>query len=762
MVNLERHLRLCHKWTPGCVKGVRNRLGLRREREIKAGNKKKQFTAKVCPIPSCNRLVKRLNNHLRQVHKITEKKKIVPLLSQAQKSTHCMEAKKLEAVVPNILKSSLGDAANNERTTDAVNNEREIRENEDSKECLIASVEPCQANVFYDVENLIEDEESSEDEEDTDEEETEFFVSDADVLNNIPESNLKTSEQADHVFSDICKFKIWLKSVDGGRKTDRLANAHASQILVVHKAVNGDSSLEGLNDMKAVRDKWLMPFITQRQPGTTMTYLHSLIHWYNFVINENSCSFQFDAEMGRTCIGKVKHWTKSMRKQLTRRKWEKRAEDAEKLATPEDFATFDNSEIVRSAIKIVGNFMSSSGMHLRKREYTTVRDYLISILCTDNGSRTGAIANMTIEEVRRAEKDGDAMLITVLDHKTLQSTGPAILVLSLATFSYLDVFIQKIRGQVPIAHPKYGDNVFLRWNGKAMNTSRVSEQFRAFWYKAVGKHMNASIMRKSCVSQVHFNRPDMKVELAAHMCHSVKTAENVYCLKEKKANSAKTSLFLRNIMRQDGGHEDRVKQPEKRSSSPDLFQSLAQSDRSESAAGSKSEDSQLRSIFKDIIESENPPSMSTVKGRLNQNAAFIGRSRAIYGKIQYWIRQKKSESASLPNEIETNDERLERYGLIQNKRKEKNHYQSSVSDMESSVQEKSDSEGRLKFSKADGHIIANIFKDYVTCQRVAKADEVIKISKESHRMRHLNSFLDEMQIVDKVRNMAKKYKKEHK
>ncbi len=57
--------------------------------------------------------------------------------------------------------------------------------------------------------------------------------------------------------------------------------------------------------------------------------------------------------------------------------------------------------------------------------------------------------------------------------------------------------------------------------------------------------------------------------------------------------------------KQDGGHEDRVKQPEKRSSSPDLFQTLAQSDLSESVAGSKSEDSQLRSILKDIIESEN-------------------------------------------------------------------------------------------------------------------------------------------------------------
>ncbi len=62
---------------------------------------------------------------------ITEKKKVVPLLSHAQKSTYNIEAQKLEAVLPNTLKSCLGDAVGKQRNT---LEEKNIRENEDSKE----------------------------------------------------------------------------------------------------------------------------------------------------------------------------------------------------------------------------------------------------------------------------------------------------------------------------------------------------------------------------------------------------------------------------------------------------------------------------------------------------------------------------------------------------------------------------------------------------------------------------------------------------
>lgn len=61
--------------------------------------------------------------------------------------------------------------------------------------------------------------------------------------------------------------------------------------------------------------------------------------------------------------------------------------------------------------------------------------------------------------------------------------------------------------------------------------------------------MNASLMRKSFVTKVHQERPDMKVNLATQMCHSVQTAENVYFLTDKKEKAALTSNFMREIIR---------------------------------------------------------------------------------------------------------------------------------------------------------------------------------------------------------------------
>ncbi len=73
------------------------------------------------------------------------------------------------------------------------------------------------------------------------------------------------------------------------------------------------------------------------------------------------------------------------------------------------------------------------------------------------------------------------MVMTVLDRKTLNSTGPAILGVSLLTLQYLDIFSSKMRARIVEITDSTSDHVFLSFiNGTPMNSSNVSDRLGAF------------------------------------------------------------------------------------------------------------------------------------------------------------------------------------------------------------------------------------------------------------------------------------------
>ena len=543
-----------HNWSHKDVDGIKGKLGLRKRLPMKEGNKRKQFTRKICPL--CNRAVLRLNNHLRQVHKIAERKKMLGLLSIAKNADDPYEAQYLLTSLPDTLKGkytchsetrdtkeSRIDAQNSNDVGDVdvngdvdqnhvpkeshmkVLNTHEVDGNDEDYVPEEVVMEPASNDGSYDgardgSEDLFSSDGESEDEQ-------------------LPDAELESTKIGDF----LRNFKVHLLGVDGGWRPERLAKQMVSQILVIHKKANGNSDdIAELTNVKNIRDKWMSKMMVERRPGTVMAYLSSLQAFYKYAITDQVFVKRISQETLIECVNRVNHWQKSNRKVLSRRKWEKRIEDGQKLAKADDFIQFDSSEPVRAAIKMIASFTASSKA-VKKYEYTLVRDYIITSLCMDNASRTGAIANMRLEEVGRAEKSGDSMLITVLDHKTLETSGPAILALPVATFNYLDIFLNKMRSQIDIDN-ECEEFCFLSWNGKRMNSSNISEQLKNFWKNATGKPMNAALMRKSCVSQVHHTRPDMKVKVADHMCHSVKTAENYYCITEKKSASAGITIFL--------------------------------------------------------------------------------------------------------------------------------------------------------------------------------------------------------------------------
>ena len=111
------------------------------------------------------------------------------------------------------------------------------------------------------------------------------------------------------------------------------------------------------------------------------------------------------------------------------------------------------------------------------------------------------------------------------------------------------------------------------------------------------------------------------------MCHSVKTVENVYCITEKKAASAITALFLRNIMR--------VRMEEEK-------------EETKHEHDINDEDHKLRYLFHDFVEKGASPSIKQVKERLVGDSVYREKNRIVYDKVRYWIRCKQSEKVQPP------------------------------------------------------------------------------------------------------------------
>ena len=63
---------------------------------------------------------------------------------------------------------------------------------------------------------------------------------------------------------------------------------------------------------------------------------------------------------------------------------------------------FDKSEAVSNARNLLRMAACKSDAVLNRKDFCSMRDYLISTIIMDNASRSGAIANMTLKEYRRA------------------------------------------------------------------------------------------------------------------------------------------------------------------------------------------------------------------------------------------------------------------------------------------------------------------------------------------------------------------------
>lgn len=101
----------------------------------------------------------------------------------------------------------------------------------------------------------------------------------------------------------------------------------------------------------------------------------------------------------------------------------------------------------------------SEKMPLTQTNFFHIRDYLLTYIILDNGSRPRAVANITLGEFSAAIKKDKAAIITVKKHKTVD-ISPACLTVQKEVMREVEVFIDFIRTKLDGIGTNSADNVF--------------------------------------------------------------------------------------------------------------------------------------------------------------------------------------------------------------------------------------------------------------------------------------------------------------
>ena len=161
---------------------------------------------------------------------------------------------------------------------------------------------------------------------------------------------------------------------------------------------------------------------------------------------------------------------------------------------------------------------------------------------------------MTINEFLKGRGEKETYLVAVLNHKTLSTSGPAMLCFTTELYNITNRYLKHFRSSLEGLDVKKTHPLFISWSGKKLSSSMVTAQLNSFWNKGVGATENrprfhATLVRKSSVTTTHTKKPEMKADLANLMCHSQTTAGKSYFLQEKSKNAATASTELRNLLR---------------------------------------------------------------------------------------------------------------------------------------------------------------------------------------------------------------------
>ena len=371
-----------------------------------------------------------------------------------------------------------------------------------------------------------------------------------------PDEGLKKC--SDYIENLLESFYLYLIGPDRSRNPKSIKEVmdDVRRILV---AVGATIDLSIVFDERAttLRDKYLMGHCVNRgtKPSSIRKYLYYFIDFCTFLLTEK-CSVEgvsFDDIL--TVKLRVQMWWKSYSSKEKGQRHVRNAQDFEMLVTPEQVQIYEKSMHATTAKNLFAE-LKIANRSISQQEYCCMRDDLYTIIHFGHGHRSGVSANLLMSEYLKAKvistvaTDGSELKeISVWNHKTFNTYGPAKISLRPDEFLWLKTFIDVARSQINSAKV---ENVFLSWSGNAMKSGDVSKRLHTLWCNAgifedhaIPKNLSCNIIRKSTSTGLRESNTGCYQEAADLMAHSLKTAEGHYYLCEQEKSAARAGGVIR-------------------------------------------------------------------------------------------------------------------------------------------------------------------------------------------------------------------------
>nr|XP_047144780.1 uncharacterized protein LOC105846615 [Hydra vulgaris] len=548
-VNLKVHLHLEHKWSIESSKGAIGLYNLRKEYSKKKSTLKckNYHTKKICPLPNCYKITKNIGEHLRsKSHNYKPGQEYYSLLKSAKKYesqelTSLKSPSKLLKKFKNFSSATISNTENIQlqeyNTGTAINPiyfEKPKNESYDSSKIIIndLSIEPSYANNFvHPVDFIVTENKTvdvnhhhcvSDDNNDSDDED--YIPSDECD----EEVSKKLSPSIEALLTD---FYCYLTGPDRARKfraIEKVKNDVKRMFLAVGITNTIDVLFE--NDTDIIRKNYLQVYCVDRklEAGSIKSYLNSLKDFCSFILKLKYRLLGLTFEAVFQTISNIEDGRKKYRSRDNIRKHQRAEDDLLMLITPEQVKMYEASKNAIIAKKLLEDLKIDPNKEINMFEYCSYRDHLLFIIHFSSAHRSGVTAHMTLEEYKRSRPVDGLMMISVWDHKTVSTYGPARVTLNLVEYEWINVFVNLVRAKLPSIT---SDKVFLSWSGKEMSPGDISGRLNSLWVKAgifngrfVPKKLSANTVRKTTSTKVFDEYYDQRKKVAGAMMHSDKTA----------------------------------------------------------------------------------------------------------------------------------------------------------------------------------------------------------------------------------------------
>ena len=474
----------------------------------------------------------------------------------------------------------------------------------------------------------------------------------------------------------LTEFYEWLTDVDGGYRSEKMAQQYKSQVSSVIRRIQINETvviqdklkspeymllLQGKEGVKILK-RWLSYAVSKYQPGTVRSYLMSLRLFYKFLTQErkpNMSDVSIETLNARRDL--MSSWSSAQKKKVLRRKLQKHEEDFKKLISSENFYQVCHGDQRKNAIKQLCNSSKETSAEtevqrvISDKTHCEVRDWLMTRLVIDNSGRSGVVANMTVAEFIAAvfhpgtEEDQARYRILVSKHKTADQYGSAVIWAYDDLYRMMDIYLRTVRSQFTKATPQV-EQLFVSSNGIPLTSSQVSTSvWRTFRREGIGKEgrISATIVRKSLATGMHVHMPDQKDHLAALAQHKTTTQARYYRVHDK---FVETDLGRRAVNKLVALKSSNIHQPHddlnKINAAPKPWK--------------KEETEQLKELFREEIET-GAIEEGKVKEKLSTKTLLEERPfKAVVLKLRR-LREEHMENCNLPSETETSEAKVKRY-----------------------------------------------------------------------------------------------------